>query len=166
MVRSTLLCRFSEGPFGQKISFNANVLFSKISQQIDSGIESIIENESHLQNLQCLTIRINVIKSKFSRDCVENFWGFVRPGVSFLAKIESSQNCSRSFQTKVFKLLRCFWWVNGAQHSPLSLAVALQCSGAAAEGTATAALPHGDALCASCTGFRFGRRLHLFWMVG
>ena len=30
MVRSTLLCRFSEGPFGQKISFNTNVVFSKI----------------------------------------------------------------------------------------------------------------------------------------
>ena len=71
MVRSTLLCRFSGGPFGQKISFNANVWFSKISQQIDSTIESIIEIESHLQKLQCLTIQINVFKAKFSRDEVE-----------------------------------------------------------------------------------------------
>ena len=70
---------FSGGPFGQNFRFNTNVGFSKIHQRIHSEIESIIENESRLQNLQCLTIKIKVFNSKFGRDYVHNFCVFARP---------------------------------------------------------------------------------------
>ena len=99
MVRSTLLCHFSGGPFGQKISFNANVFISKMDPWIDSKIQSIIENESRLQNLQCLIINMKVFISKFGRDYVEHFCVFVRPEISFLGKIEIPQNWPMSFQT-------------------------------------------------------------------
>ena len=89
VVRSILLCRFSGKPFRQKISFNADVAFSKIDQQIDSRIESIIENESRLQNLQCLTTNMNVCNPEFSNNHVENFRVLARPEVSFWPKFEN-----------------------------------------------------------------------------
>ena len=56
---------------------------------MDSRIESIIEIESHFQNLQCFTIQGNVFKSKFSRDEVENFRGFALSKASFWPKIKN-----------------------------------------------------------------------------
>ena len=49
-----------------------------------------------------------MIRSKINRDCVKIFWGFVYSELLFSPKIKNSRNCSRGFQTKVFKLLGYF----------------------------------------------------------
>ena len=64
MVRSTLLCRLSGGPFGQKISFNANVFISKIDPSMDTQNETSTENELHLQTLGYVASKSKAVESK------------------------------------------------------------------------------------------------------
>ena len=73
MVRNTLLCLLSEGPFGQNFDFNANVLFSKISMSIDIRYETFVENENHLQNLEYVGIKNNTFKTKIDEFLRYNF---------------------------------------------------------------------------------------------
>jgi len=76
MVRNTLLCLLSEGPFGQTFHFNANVLFLKISMSIDIRYETFVENENHLQNLEYVGITNNTFKTKIDENLKYNFWVF------------------------------------------------------------------------------------------
>ena len=52
----------SEGPFGQKFGFNANVFISKIDPSVGTGVELFVENYIHLQALQYLSIQKNAFE--------------------------------------------------------------------------------------------------------
>ena len=69
MVRSTLLCRFSEGPFGQKFSFNAKSWFSKGCTLDVRFSWWIIEKRLQNQFLQCFVMQISVFKPNFRKSC-------------------------------------------------------------------------------------------------